>query len=77
MIVTIAATVCTLLNPVTATDVLACHEEVLHEADSIQECVMSQTAIADWKMKSRFAGPDYVVARIRCIPGHYLKRDEL
>lgn len=77
MVVTIAATLCTLLNPVTTTDVLACHEEVLHRGDSLQECVLSQAAVADWKDKSRFRGPDWTITRIRCVPGAYVDKDAL
>lgn len=75
MIVTVVVSLCRLLDP--TTDVMVCHEEVVHVGESLQECVNAQPGIADWKMKGRYASDEWLVGRIRCIPGYYLKKDEL
>lgn len=77
MNVTIVAVICaTAAGPAGPTQF--CHEEILtRAATSIGECVNSWAQIADWKMKSRYASDDYKIARIRCIPGTYEKRDAL
>jgi hypothetical protein len=43
------------------------------ELDSLQACFIgSQMNLADWKAKSRvYASPQWRIARVRCVPGHF------
>lgn len=77
MIVSVAVTLCRLLDPNTNTGIMVCHEDVIYEATSLQECASSQAGVADWKTKGRYASDEWLISQIRCIPGHYLKKDEL
>ena len=64
------------LRPITNMEL--CHEEVIMEADgSMQACIISQPALADWKGHSRFRGPQWRISRWRCIPGHYVVKDAI
>lgn len=76
MIITVVASVCHVLAAVPSQPV--CHEEIVVQADlPMQACMIGQPAIADWKMHSRFAGDQWRVARVRCIPGDYLPKDAI
>jgi hypothetical protein len=75
MVVTIAAVLCHLVPIPHSPGVEACHEEIVHVADSMQECILSQAAIADWKRRGRFADAEWTVTRIKCVPGTYEPKD--
>lgn len=75
--ITIVATLCHLV-PAPAGDakvIPLCHETVLHEVETLPECVHAWAGIADWKMKSRYAGDDWIISNIRCMPGTFVPRD--
>jgi hypothetical protein len=64
------------LRPIVSTEL--CHEEVIVEADlPMQACLIGQPQLADWKAHSRFAGPQWRIARHRCVPGHYVVKDAI
>lgn len=79
MIVTIVAVLCQNLAGVPASQpVIVCHEEIVVQGEmDMSACFVSQPGIAEWKMQSRFRSQDWEVARIRCIPGIYMKRDAI
>lgn len=86
MILSVVVTVChiAMANPVPddpaveISQLELCHEEVIAEADMpIQACTISQPALADWKAHTRFAGPQWRVKRWRCVPGHYVVKDQI
>lgn len=72
MVVTIAVVLCHAVQGISAP---VCHEEIVHIGESMQECILSQAALADWKQRSRFASGDWSIARIKCVPGTYEAKD--
>jgi hypothetical protein len=55
-----------------------CHEELVMKTEmenSILACAMSQPALADWKMKSKFASDQWWIKKIKCVPGNYVLKD--
>jgi len=75
MQISVVAMVCHMLAPISDP---VCHEQVIIQDDmSMQECMLSQEAIADWKEKSIYHGDQWVIARIRCIPGDYMPKDAI
>lgn len=63
---------------VSAQDLQLCHEEIIFEGDgSMQACLVALPAAADWKLKSEYADDGWSISRIRCIPGHYEKRNAI
>lgn len=56
-----------------------CHEELITKVemeDSLTACIMSQPALAEWKMKSKFADDHWWIKRVKCVPGNYVLKDE-
>lgn len=75
MLITVVAIVCRIASPVPSAPV--CHEEIVIQDDMpMQTCIMSQAAVADWKSRSRFVGDGWRIARVRCVAGTYLRKDE-
>ncbi len=75
MIITVVALMCHQLGTIPAP---VCHEEIVVQDDMpMQMCLLNQPAIADWKSKSKYNGDQWTIARIRCIPGDYQKRDAI
>ena len=55
-----------------------CHEEIVVKDDmSMQACMISQPALADWKAHSMFQGDQWTIARIKCVPGEYVLKDRI
>ena len=55
-----------------------CHEELITKTEmenSIIACALTQPALAEWKMNSKFAGDQWYVKRVRCVPGNYVLKD--
>ena len=72
MQITIVAVMCTMLGDIAQP---VCREEVVVKEDmAMQSCILSQAAIADWKEKTIFRGPDWTISRIKCVPGDYSPR---
>jgi hypothetical protein len=40
----------------------------------MQACILSQAALADWKTHSIYAGEQWAIGRIKCVPGDYVIR---
>jgi hypothetical protein len=38
----------------------------------MQACILSQAALADWKAHSIYAGEQWAIGRIKCVPGDYV-----
>ena len=82
MILSLVVTFCHLAmsSPVAEHDVVTeetCHEEVIAEGDlPLQACAVLPDVV-DWKAHSRFAGPQWRLARWRCVLGHYVVKDAI
>ena len=75
MQITVVALMCHMLAPISAP---VCREEIVAKADmGMQACMIGQPAIADWKAHSIFAGEQWTVARIKCVPGSYVIKDAI
>jgi hypothetical protein len=74
MMITVVVVMCHQLANIAAP---VCHEEIVVQDDMpMQACLLAwPPAIADWKSKSKYAGDQWTVAKIRCIPGNYELRD--
>jgi hypothetical protein len=75
MQITIVAVMCHTLGTIAQP---VCHEEIVVQDDmSMQACMIAQPALADWKSKSIFRGDQWVIARIKCMPGAYSPKDAI
>jgi hypothetical protein len=55
-----------------------CREEIVAKDDMpMQMCILSQAALADWKVKSIFRSDEWKIARIKCVPGDYQPKDAI
>jgi hypothetical protein len=43
----------------------------------MQMCILSQAALADWKVRSIFRSEEWKIARIKCVPGDYQLKDAI
>lgn len=74
MIITVVATLCHALAGIPA----VCHEEIVTKDDmSIQACMLSQPALAEWKAHSIYAGEQWTIRGYKCVPGSYEPRDAI
>ena len=75
MQITVVAVMCLVLGAVVAEGVgtlseAVCREVIVVKQDMpMQACMLSQSALADWKANSIYKTDDWRVARIRCVPG--------
>ena len=74
MTITVVAVLCQALAGIPAP---ACHEEIVTKVDSLQACIMFPANLAQWKGAGRFAGDEWTISKVRCIPGSYEKRDAI
>jgi len=44
---------------------------VVKDEMPMQACILSQAALADWKAHSIYAGEQWTIGRIKCVPGDY------
>jgi len=51
-----------------------CREEIVVKDEMPMACILSQAALADWKAHSIYAGEQWEIGRIRCVPGNYVIR---
>ena len=67
MIITVVATLCHTLANISQP---VCREEIVVKDDmSMQVCMLSQAALADWKAKSIYRADSWTIARVKCVPG--------
>jgi hypothetical protein len=53
-----------------------CRDEVAMEAESIGlGCLIGEAQVAGWKDHSIYRGPQWIVSRIRCVPGGYVAKE--
>ena len=73
MQITVVALLCHSLGSIPAP---VCREEIVVKDDmSMTACMIAQPAIADWKEHSIYKGPQWSIARIKCVPGDYVIKD--
>jgi len=76
MQITVVALLCHTIAAVPGAPV--CREEIVVKDDmSMQACMISQPALADWKEHSQFRGAQWTIARVKCIPGQYVIKDRI
>jgi hypothetical protein len=75
MKITVAVTLCHALA--VGTPSTTCREEVVMESDTMQACLLSQPAVAEWKDKTIFRADEWYVARIKCVIGGYSPREAI
>lgn len=49
-----------------------CQEQIIARDMPMYTCVMSQAIVADWKEKTIYSGPNWIVDRVQCAPGDYV-----
>jgi hypothetical protein len=55
-----------------------CREVIVIQNDmSMQACMLSQPALADWKERSIYRGEQWRVSRIKCVPGDYVPKQRI
>lgn len=55
-----------------------CHEElVVKDNMGMQECTISQGALAEWKAHSIYRSDSWYIARIKCVSGDYVIKDAI
>jgi hypothetical protein len=55
-----------------------CREEIIIKTDMpMQACMLSQPALADWKERSIYRGKQWLISRIKCVPGDYVPRERV
>lgn len=74
MQITVVVVVCHALAGISSP---VCREEIVARTDAIQACMIGQPAIADWKSHSIYSGPQWNIARIKCVLGSYELRDAI
>lgn len=75
MHITVVAVLCHSLGVISQP---VCREEIVVEGDMpMSSCLISQPALADWKMHSIFRGDQWTIARYKCVPGEYVIKDAI
>jgi hypothetical protein len=55
-----------------------CREVIVIKDDmSLQACMLSQPALADWKERSVYRGDQWRISRIKCVPGDYAPKERI
>ena len=55
-----------------------CREVIVIKDDmSMQSCMLSQPALADWKERSIYRGASWWISRIKCLPGNYVPKERV
>ena len=55
-----------------------CREAIIIKADMpMQACMLSQHALADWRKRSIYRGNQWLISRIKCVPGHYVPEERV
>jgi hypothetical protein len=50
---------------------------VIKDEMPMQACMLSQPALADWKERSIYRGDQWLISRIKCVPGDYLPKERV
>ena len=75
MMISVVVTMCHALSGISAP---VCREEIVVKDDmSMQACMISQPALADWKEHSVFRGNQWTISRVKCVPGQYVIKDRI
>jgi hypothetical protein len=83
MQITVVAVLCHALGAITSQLVDTLPDRLCREVIAIkdempmQSCVLSQAALADWKERSIYRGEQWVISRIRCVPGDYAPKERV
>ena len=68
---TITQSVATPASPV-------CREVIVIQDDMpMQSCMLSQPALADWKERSIYRGEQWLISRVKCVPGDYAPKERI
>jgi hypothetical protein len=61
----------------TAPDPVCREVIVIQDEMPMQACMLSQPALADWKERSIFRGDQWLISRIKCVPGDYVPKERV
>jgi hypothetical protein len=50
---------------------------VIKDDMSMQSCMLSQPALAEWKDRSIYRGASWWISRIKCLPGNYVPKERV
>jgi hypothetical protein len=55
-----------------------CREVIVIKDDmSMQSCMLSQPALAEWKDRSIYRGASWWISLIKCLPGNYVPKERV
>jgi hypothetical protein len=55
---------------------LVCREVIVIKDDmSMQACMLSQPALADWKERSMYRSDQWWISQVKCVPGDYAPKE--
>jgi hypothetical protein len=55
-----------------------CREVIVVKDDMpMQSCKLSQAAVADWKERSIYRDDQWMISRIKCVPGDYVPKERV
>jgi hypothetical protein len=83
MLITVVAVMCHTLGAITpqSVDTLPdplCREVIVIKDElSMQSCMLSQPALADWKELSIYRGDQWWISRVKCVPGDYVPKERV
>ena len=79
---TVVAVMCHTLGaiaqPVDSLPEPVCREVIVIKNDMpMQACMLSQPALADWKERSIYRSDQWLISRIKCVPGDYVAQERI
>jgi hypothetical protein len=83
MQITVVAVMCHTLGAITSQSVdtlpdRLCRDViVIKDEMPMQSCMLSQAALADWKERSIYRGEQWLISRIKCVPGDYVPKERV
>jgi hypothetical protein len=83
MQITVVAVMCQTLGAVvpqsvsTPTDPVCREVIVIKDEMSLQACMLSQPALAEWKARSIYSSDSWRISRIKCVPGAYAPKERV
>jgi hypothetical protein len=55
-----------------------CREVLVTKDDmSMQACMLSQPALAEWKERSIYRGEQWWISQVKCVPGDYVPKERI
>jgi hypothetical protein len=55
-----------------------CREVLVTKDDmTMQACMLSQPALAEWKERSMYRGDQWRISSIKCVPGDYVPKERI